>query len=543
MDQHQPPANLPAGYRPVWTAVAEADRRLRSRRQLAAELGMSTHTLQRLLVDGDVPDFQQPQSTRLQRSWTAILSRLARYFGQDPRAWVGGVGLSADAVMAGEPAAPESPRPGTSAPPPALTVGLATVGASGGADDRGPRSFMGRLARLALGAHDPDIVLTTVASAESALFARLASRGADLHAALGIHDLPSRPALNGRAVPIPGLRVSLAAIVVQQPDAGAAPLAWRDAVASPATLFVAVRDGVAHHMLAGAWGIPPAGLHLVGHDDPDAIAARAIEFLDANAARSPVLVGDIATLRQVTDAIEQGASSLVVSEVRDFAGLAPRYPLAIAAGDALPGGATRLAEAMARVVYGSSLRETAQLYAELLAADDHRVRFAVPAGWRAVEPAWELTAFAEADREFRGVACRHLLHLLSDDVVATRTTDARHLAARWAEQRAALLVPAAWRRTLRREIAHLRQETPNDGVVATLLCLSCNADLLDADNRGRASTYCRHCADAQGRLRPRSEVRQVLARWMRHARPQLSHAESERRADAYMVAMPAWRAA
>lgn len=92
MDKH-PPKNLPEGYRDIWTAVSEADEAEVSRQTLAAKLRISTHTIQRILVDGDVPDFSNPVSRRILNSWTRTITRLALHFGRDPLEWVKMVGI------------------------------------------------------------------------------------------------------------------------------------------------------------------------------------------------------------------------------------------------------------------------------------------------------------------------------------------------------------------------------------------------------------------------------------------------------------------
>lgn len=84
----QPPEKLPKEFRDIWKSIAEADAAADSRQVLARELKVSTHTIQRILVDGDVPDFTKHVSRRILHSWTRIIARLALYFGHDPFKWV-----------------------------------------------------------------------------------------------------------------------------------------------------------------------------------------------------------------------------------------------------------------------------------------------------------------------------------------------------------------------------------------------------------------------------------------------------------------------
>jgi hypothetical protein len=74
-------------------------------------------------------------------------------------------------------------------------------------------------------------------------------------------------------------------------------------------------------------------------------------------------------------------------------------------------------------------------------------------------------------------------------------------------------------------------------------CRSCLADLRLEENRGRSECYCRYCSDENGRLRPRSEVHEILAAWLSDLQGGLSDDEAARRAAYYMLAMPAWAAA
>ena len=73
-----PPRGLPAGYRDVYRWVRQEEERCSSRAELARVLGVSTHTLQRILVDGEVPDFTRAQGSRLVLAWVRILSHPAQ---------------------------------------------------------------------------------------------------------------------------------------------------------------------------------------------------------------------------------------------------------------------------------------------------------------------------------------------------------------------------------------------------------------------------------------------------------------------------------
>ncbi len=89
-----PPNNLPEGYKDIWKAIAEADEAAVSRQTLAEILKISTHTIQRILVDGNVPDFSNPVSRRIMHSWTKTITMLALHFDRDPLEWVKMVGIN-----------------------------------------------------------------------------------------------------------------------------------------------------------------------------------------------------------------------------------------------------------------------------------------------------------------------------------------------------------------------------------------------------------------------------------------------------------------
>jgi hypothetical protein len=102
-------------------------------------------------------------------------------------------------------------------------------------------------------------------------------------------------------------------------------------------------------------------------------------------------------------------------------------------------------------------------------------------------------------------------------------------------------MPQAWLATGDAVLAGLATEgatrLPRPRIVH---CQSCSVSLLDEHNAGVSDRYCRYCADEQGQLKPRDEVRRLIARWMGHWQGNLSEEEAMRRADAFMSVMPAW---
>ena len=71
-------------------------------------------------------------------------------------------------------------------------------------------------------------------------------------------------------------------------------------------------------------------------------------------------------------------------------------------------------------------------------------------------------------------------------------------------------------------------------------CHSCAAPLGLPDFQGPAEDFCKHCTDETGKLKPREEIRQGIAMWLKNWQPEVDDAAALRRADSYMAAMPAW---
>ena len=72
-------------------------------------------------------------------------------------------------------------------------------------------------------------------------------------------------------------------------------------------------------------------------------------------------------------------------------------------------------------------------------------------------------------------------------------------------------------------------------------CHSCTAPLDVPQFRGPSDIYCRYCSDGDGRLLPREKCREGIAHWLREWQPGIDEAESLRRAELFMKAMPAWQ--
>ena len=72
-------------------------------------------------------------------------------------------------------------------------------------------------------------------------------------------------------------------------------------------------------------------------------------------------------------------------------------------------------------------------------------------------------------------------------------------------------------------------------------CHSCAAPLHDPAFRSSSNVYCRHCIDAAGNLISREQAVNHLIGWFKTWQPAtLSDQQLQRRAEHYLLSMPAW---
>ncbi len=69
-------------------------------------------------------------------------------------------------------------------------------------------------------------------------------------------------------------------------------------------------------------------------------------------------------------------------------------------------------------------------------------------------------------------------------------------------------------------------------------CRSCSIPLDSPEAEGPSDIYCKHCADETGNLKPREEVKQGIACWLKSWQKGIT--EEQKRADHFTQAMPAW---
>ena len=72
-------------------------------------------------------------------------------------------------------------------------------------------------------------------------------------------------------------------------------------------------------------------------------------------------------------------------------------------------------------------------------------------------------------------------------------------------------------------------------------CYSCGMPLVGEDAQKAKGHLCQYCTDEAGNLKPRDEVAQGIAMWLKGWSPKASDEEFKARAESYMNAMPAWQ--
>ncbi len=99
MSESSLPEALPKSYRELWKALYSLDRRAGSRQRMSSLLKVSTHTIQRILVDGNVPDIGGTASRRQSLAWARTLVRLAVGLQLDPMQLLEKVGFRIDSEI------------------------------------------------------------------------------------------------------------------------------------------------------------------------------------------------------------------------------------------------------------------------------------------------------------------------------------------------------------------------------------------------------------------------------------------------------------
>lgn len=561
-----PPRRLPREFHEIWLALAEADRLASSRQDLARRLGVSTFTVQRILVDGDVPRFRRGQNTRVMHAWARTISRIAWSLGASPQAWVEQVGIRWDA-----------------------TIARVSSSAIAGHRDRGGARGWGRaetrvgqtgIARDA-GALRLAVPTTVRIEGRSPIFRPVPSLGRPLveefsrrllllmdpQADLRFHRAGTREDGTNEPIPlsspsvecgvidpgtdttdgelrlqIPLFRIPLAGLA-WVPDGGPRFATWRTILitdARPELRFVVPRGSHAHHFIVGVCGFAPDRVTLIDGRDPQ-VLARALLAERAPESRARVLLVDEAmSIREARAHIEgilqaqagdRTAANLLAVVSGEHAP-APTIPLEIALRGASASSMRGLRLLRDRELLGHGAAVTATWCAEWFTAlvldglspSELRV-FGRGRGRGAFDRAFLLCAV----ETLRAAYERADLLCVSENA-PPRTSPA---------VRAKEVVRSYLGRSLAILLDRLFPPSRVDRV--SPYCRSCSASLHDRHNQGISDRFCRYCADETGRLRPREEVRALIAHWMAGWQGGLSESEALKNADFYMQALPAWR--
>ena len=575
MTQTEFPARLPAGFREIWDALREADRESTSRQVLARDLGISTHTIQRILVDGDVPDLAGTRNARVLRAWVRIIARLARKFGRDARIWVEAVGISWDDTVAGVvddtlaklAAGDAGVRPDLGADeagdeyihrvagyefPDEAKVGIVSGGAG--------HSFLGAYVSGLIGAIRPDCRITVTTGGEADLTGRLTGSGPELDMVAGVADTLRRRMAGLDFVDIPGIKIRLSAICLRRREMEAMPPRWLEAV-SPAisrdNKYMVLGDDLAARFLKGQCGV--AEENLIMREPGDLCEAADTLVRESSLWESSmhqerwvILVGDEETCFAVGRTLEEREDfrrAYSVERLSKFPQDLPAFQVAIA----LPAWSQEIRDLLRAAtgleLIGSGGAHTAHLYAGLLAGAFMKRNLVNLINPSISNGPHILTDFRAAGGVFRDVLCRELVTMLKiriDEALFSRglfktreavTAQAEYLAV----QHARNLVPVEWAASLDR-VGPGPMAPGNVNVlrVPANHCLSCSASLLDEGHRGASDRYCRICSDEAGGLRPRDEVQKILAEWFAHWHGRLDQGDAMGQANDFMDRMPAW---
>jgi hypothetical protein len=552
MSGRTPPSGLPRSFRGIWEALKAADEKAASRQALARDLGVATHTLQRILVSGDVPSFAKGTNNRIRRAWARTLARLARQLGHDPREWVEAAGIrwepdieaAVNAALLGIERRPAARSATTTAVRGTRTRGHA--GAVRLAVVRGSplatalrlhgMSFLERYARRLVNSLEPGSAIESAVVSEEEAVADLLGPSPSYDMAAGVIATVSRRAAAASFHVIPGWRGHIEAVALRIEGSTAPFPGWRDVTPGSATR-VAALDEAARQYLIAQRGFAAESLAVICCDAGAELSGAVARMLERSRSEAIVLVGlewSCRSARETLAAIDRFALKDVAGNPR------PSYPLSIAVSARANSWAGWLDRARDEEMFECAVEDAAHLYADAAA----EIELGGRAGWVA---AFKPEHFALATPAFQAAYCARLVGLLAEDlrpVVEPRLSSLSPVdRADRIGAIASTLVPGEWREALDAARARLPAmhaiEAPSSAG-ASRFCRSCSVSLFDEHNRGVSDRYCRYCADDEGQLKPREEVRRLLAGWIAHWQGGVDEKESYERADSLMSAMPAW---
>jgi len=590
MSQLERPERLPEEFKDVWEALRKADEESPSRQALARKLKVSTHTIQRILVSGDVPRLGETKNTRIRRAWERILTRLALGMGRKPREWIETVGLPWDeytvrrckvealkvmgeggypiltpagrigqgegaaGFMAAEPGHPW---------PEEVRVGLAARGAFAALLGSLGGSFLEMFMRRLAGAITPSAKLRIQDMQEHEVVSRLLRAGSGLDLGVGITETVHRRYLGLTFVPIPGISMRLGAICLKGKESQRRLPHWQHVILPGRVkerYFLVTQGDIAHDYLAGQFGIAPDEIIVRSAARPGQIGKILLEETGNRPDQSVIFVGGDDVCGLIADSLEATRGFRKRYSIEDLPGAeeeCPRYPVGIALRTGAAHWASLLEAARDDELLGGSARRTAHLYASLMIAsflDRNPAGLPNTPKFRGMVG---INDFEKATPEFQEVLFRSLVVELKQVLLARLESEgtaesADALDSRATERAAAYaeaLIPREWLQTIEETLirneaaesqrfsASISTRTPSEWLP---WCQSCSISLEDEHNRGGSDRFCRFCSDEEGRLKSRSKVQNLIARWFERWQENLNHDEALRRAGLFMRAMPAW---
>jgi hypothetical protein len=398
---------------------------------------------------------------------------------------------------------------------------------------------------------------------ETEIVSGLLSVDPTLDMGVGITETVHRRYLGLVFVAIPGLSMRLGAICLRGTERDGPTPEWRSAIL-PGKMkdryFLVTSSDVAHDYLKGQCGIGTREIITRSANDPGQIGEILLEETEKHHGHWIIFVDGDDVCGLVADSLAGTRGFSERYSVEDLPGAreeCPRYPVGIAfrSGAAYLRGL--LQAARDEELFGGSSRRTAHLYASLIIESFLERN---PAGLPDIPEmrgAFGIKHFPMATREFQEVLFRRLVVGLKQALLSRLESEgiaeaADALESRATERAAAYaeaLIPPEWLQGI--EEALIRSEKAESrGASASIAprsrgqwlpwCQSCSVTLKDEHNRGVSEHFCRFCSDEEGRLKSRSKVQNLIARWFERWRENLNHDEAMRRAGLFMRAMPAW---
>jgi len=604
MSDLERPGRLPERFGEIWEALREADADSPSRQALALKMGVSTHTIQRILVDGNVPRLEETKNTRIRRAWVRILTRLAIGMDRMPREWIESVGIPFDDDAArickvealkvrakrGDPvlAPVGATRYGritseaiAAAPgrdwPARIDVGLAVRGGLSGHLDIHGGSFLEVFTRRLVGAVNPATRLRTESMEEDDVVRGLMTAGASLDIGVGITETVYRRYLGLSFVQIPGISMRLGAMCLKRRDAGGrdrdgirrgqgAPghvPDWRHVILPGGMkdrYFLVTAGSVAHDYLTGQCRIASEEIIVRSVTGSGQIAGIFLEETGKRPDHWVIFVDGDDVCALIADNLEGTRGFSKRYSIEDLPGAeeeCPRYPVGIALRTGAGHWSSLLEAARDVELLGGSARRTANLYASLMIACFlDRNPDGLPEAPR-LGGMVEITDFRKATPEFQEVLFRNLVVGLKRVLLARLELEgtaesADALDSRATERAAAYaeaLIPREWLRAIEESLIRTKEAEAHGSFRPAASqapgewlpwCRSCSISLEDEHNRGISEHFCRFCSDEEGKLKSRSKVQNLIARWFERWQENLNHDEAMRRAGLFMMAMPAW---